>query len=192
MVDNPVKYEAWDIIRTFLTVGESPQKLSRIALCERLELGEGSMRSVLNTLKERRLISATQRGHALTAEGETLFRKMTKQFSVPTPIRFSQYPELIGIATVLWKQGHAHVGTHERDIAVREGAEGAMLLAHTGKLTVPGFRYGRSFSEIESQLEVTEGDLVVIAFAKQRRIAENAVLRITATIMPKAFPRALC
>ncbi len=191
MVENPVKYEPWDIIRAFLTVGKSPRKLSRAALCELLELGEGSMRSVLDTLKQRKLISATQRGHALTAAGETLFRKIGRCLSVPQQVQFSEYPGLVSVATVLRGKGDAPVGAHERDIAVREGAEGAVLLAHTGKLTVPGFRYGKSFSEIETQLEAMEGDLVIIAFAQQQRIAENAALRIAAEVQPAIFPGVL-
>ena len=192
MVNNPTKYNQWDVLRAFLIIGQSPMRLSRVVLSERLELGEGAMRSVLDLLKRQKLLSATQRGHALTAKGEWSFREMTKRVSIPKMVKFSEYPQLVNVAIVLRKCGDKPVGTHERDLAVREGAEGVMLLTHTGKLTVPGFRYGKPFSEIEAQLDATEGDLVIIAFAKQRRIAENAMLWIAAEIVPRAFPKALC
>lgn len=158
-------------------------RLSRETLAERLELGEGTMRSVLDTLKRKRFIASTRRGHTLTGSGEQWFRAVVERLTPPKTVTVSLYPKFIRVASVIHPPHAREVGAEERDLAVKEGAEGAVLLIQQrGKLELPGFHYPASFANVQRQLMTADGDLAIISFAEDRRRAENAILRIAESV----------
>lgn len=182
MVNNPTQYTRWDPLRALLAIGESPMRLSRSALAEHLELGEGAMRSVLDELKQGKWITATRRGHALSATGEEWYREVLGKLSTPGSVRLSLYPNLIRVCVVVRPPHAQRVGVEERDLAVKEGAEGAVLLIQrNGRCMLPGVR-AMPFATLPEQLDLADGDLVIISFAINRRCAERAVLRIAASV----------
>src|SRR3989344_2849252 len=183
MVNNPTQYSRWDIARAALVLGGRPMRLPREARAERLELGEGVIRSVLDALKRKRFIASTRRGHALTANGERGFRGMVELLTPPRAVTVPLYPNFHCAAVVIRPPHAREVGAEERDLAVKEGAEGAILLIQRkGKLELPGFRYPARFVDVQHQLRTADGDLTIISFAEDRRRAENAVLRIAESV----------
>ena len=69
MANNPNNYNNLDILRTFIKIKEP---ISRKDLTKELELGEGTIRTILDILKRKKLISSTRKGHFLTGKGSRL------------------------------------------------------------------------------------------------------------------------
>ncbi|MBU1854791.1 MAG: hypothetical protein KKF89_03655, partial [Nanoarchaeota archaeon] len=68
MVGNKPNYKEEDILRTFLYIEDKP--VSRAELVEKLELGEGTIRTILSFLKEKKLLKSNRPGHYLSKKGK--------------------------------------------------------------------------------------------------------------------------
>ena len=76
MKKNMPKFDEIDILRVFLKVNKFP---GRKQLAAELDIGEGSLRSILDILKKKRLLESNYQGHKLSKTGE-------KKFNVPNPM----------------------------------------------------------------------------------------------------------
>ncbi|MBI1969356.1 hypothetical protein HYS48_01565 [Candidatus Woesearchaeota archaeon] len=180
MVGNMPNFTALDVLRTFLY---SEDGMSRQALMGQVGVGEGTIRSILNILKKQDLIISTKHGHFLTRKGIARKKAILRSISLPKKVMlpFYQGYEQRGI---LIKAGAAKkVGYQERDAAVREGAEGAILLQKKkNKWTIPGYP-GYTFPALENIFPSNEGNIVAIAFAKNKRAAENGCLAMAEKVV---------
>ncbi len=149
-------------------------QVGRKQLTEALGVGEGSMRTILNKLKNRGLITSSRGGHSLTAKGKLA---LGKPFEF---VRVNVGDLTVGkvnIATIV--RGAAvkvKRGVEQRDEAIKAGAAGAtVLIFRRGKLQFPD-----GFQEIKKEthdallriLRPKEGDVVVIGSAGDLARAE--------------------
>lgn len=149
-------------------------RVGRKELMEELGVGEGSMRTILNQLKKRGLITSSRGGHVLTAKGRR---------SLGKPLKFAQID--VGDLTVgkvnvaaLARGAATKVkrGIEQRDEAIKAGARGATVLVFKrGKLRFPDgfFNVGKRDSEIIIKtFKPSEGDVIVIGAANDVNKAE--------------------
>jgi DNA-binding MarR family transcriptional regulator len=142
-------------------------RIGRKDLANELRIGEGSMRTVLNQLKKRGLITSSRGGHTLTTKGRHTLGK---------PLEFVKVDAgdlTVGgadVATVV-RGAVAKVkrGIEQRDEAIKAGAAGATVLVFkNGKLQFPDrfIEVGEKVSEtIIKTLKPQEGDAIVIGTA---------------------------
>ena len=143
------------------------KRIGRKQLAEELGVGEGSMRTILDQLKKRGLITSSRGGHSLTAKGEHTLSK---------PFEFVQVNVgdltmgKVNIATVV--RGAATKvmrGIEQRDEAIKAGADGAtVLIFKRGRLRFPDefFEVKKGASDaLLNVLHPREGDIVVIGSA---------------------------
>jgi predicted transcriptional regulator len=150
-------------------------RVGRKHLAGKLDIGEGSMRAILNRLKKRGLITSSRGGHSLTAKGR---RVLGKPFRFVRVEAGSLTVGKVDVATVV--RGVAEKvkrGIEQRDEAIKVGADGATVLVFKGgELRFPdGFlnveeKLGHTLVEV---LEPKEGDVVVIGTAKDVVKAEE-------------------
>lgn len=142
--------------------------LGRKAISDALELGEGSVRTLLKKLSKRGLIESSQRGHVLSEKGRELLMEIARQFS-----------EAKEAGTVEDKPAYALLVRNPpefksielRDEAIRFFARGALLLiVRNGEPIFP--EDGRPLRETMPELinrlvelPLGEGDLLVITWA---------------------------
>ncbi len=182
MVGNLANYNELDVLSAFLHLEDG---MSRGVLMQKLKLGEGTIRSILDELKQKQLLVGTQHGHKLTPKGIVHRQKLLLRIAVPQQVKILFYPGLVKIATVVRTMKKHEVGYKERDIAVRNGAEGSLLLqVRSGKLVLPGFSEKYSFGMLEKKFALQEHDIVIVAFAVKRRDAERAVLAVASSFAP--------
>jgi len=175
MVGNIPNFVSLDVVRCFLLL-KSVQ--SRAALMERLGLGEGTVRSILNILKDNSITASTKKGHFLDEEGIKMHSKIMEIISAPQVIeyaRFYPYKKKSGIVVKKWDE-LVKINANLRDTALKWGAEGAMIFAFDKKLYIPGLN--DDFSDLESKFELPEKCFVVIGFSNTARDAENGALAV--------------
>ena len=172
-------------VRRALELIAEHEKIGRKQLVKELGVGEGSVRTILNQLKQRGLITSSRRGHALTPKGKRFLGK---------PFEFVQIDAggltvgEVDVATIV--RGAARKvkrGIEQRDEAIKAGAAGAtMLIFRGGK-----FQFPDGFLKIRKELSDTltiifkprEGDVVVIGTADDVLNAEAGAKAAARTLV---------
>jgi DNA-binding PadR family transcriptional regulator len=163
--------------------------LGRKKLVRSLGIGEGSIRTILKKLKNKGFISSTKQGHSLTKKGAKRLSYLLKKFSKPKKIN-SKIVEgkktAIVVHNATKKIGK---GLEERDIAVKAGANGALLLKYHNKIhsTVSEFKLS-DFPDLLSEIKkfnLQNGDVIVISFGDTVASAENGALAIALNLIRK-------
>lgn len=150
------------------------KRIGRKQLAEELDVGEGSMRTILDQLKNRGLITSSRGGHFLTTKGE---RALSKPFEFVQVNVGDLTMGKVNIATVV-RGAAAKVmrGIEQRDEAIKAGADGAtVLIFKKGRLRFPDgfFEVKKEASDaLLSVLRPREGDTVIIGSADDVAKAE--------------------
>jgi len=133
MVGNTPNFSKLDILRCFICLDK---KLSRNELAKSLELGEGTIRSILNILKAKELLNSDKKGHSLTKKGSEFLKRIEQQISRFKEIENKKFfPSQKKIGIIIKNIGKLIETYKLRDIAVKNGADGAILLEYHNKLS---------------------------------------------------------
>ncbi len=172
MVGNTPNYTKLDVLRCFLQLDA---KVSRQQLAKRLELGEGTIRSILDILKAKGLIVANNQGHVLGSKGIEVIKGL-KQLMDIREVNLKLYPKLKIVAIALKTTTKITIG--HRDLAVKAGAEGAIITyIKDGKLEQYDKSLHQDFEMLEKQIALHNG-VLIIAFSTMLRSSENAGLSV--------------
>ncbi|KXB03525.1 hypothetical protein AKJ48_03800, partial [candidate division MSBL1 archaeon SCGC-AAA261O19] len=112
--------------RTLELVSEH-EPIGRKRLARKLRVGEGSMRTILNRLKDDKLVASTPQGHILTKKGKQEFKRKPRKF-----LTLDAGDLTVGevdVATIVRKASEkVKLGIRQRDEAIKAGADGATVL----------------------------------------------------------------
>ena len=176
MVGNTPNYTLMDILRCFLRLSRN---IGRLELAKELELGEGTIRTILGILKSKQLLSSTKKGHFLSKKGRGIFDNIIQSISVHKAFTAKTiYPEYKKIGVHI-KNAPALKEIYKlRDIAVKNGAEVALILKFEDRLYAPEAGIRQDFGKLEEQFDLRNGDILIVGFSNNKRYAENGALSI--------------
>src|SRR3989338_10737 len=80
MVGNIPNFTKIDILRCFLRFSKNT---GRQELARELEIGEGTMRTILKILKSKNLLDSTKKGHFLSKRGGGALKQIYDSISMP-------------------------------------------------------------------------------------------------------------
>ncbi len=179
-----------NLLELILYLGkESP--VGRKRLSSKLELGEGVVRNMLSRLEKAGIIKITKEGCVLTPEGLRMYEEISSvliekgQVDIPIP-----WSHPYNYVIVLKKRSHlVRIGLEQRDAAVRAGAEGAIVMTYVNnELHMPGvsilsIERPDFASQVIEKVRPEEGDVIIIAGAKDYRRAKYGALAAAQTIL---------
>ena len=152
-------------------------RTSRHLLAERLDLGEGSMRSVIRQLRGLGMIDVSRRGVSLTAAGESFLDDLGLLF---IPVVSEKGKGIFLVATVV-KGGADRMGDGMTPLfaAIRAGAEDVSVFVIRGGVTpvqeyMPDFEGGKF--DISLCGDAGEGDAIVLCGSPSERISRLAAV----------------
>ncbi len=165
--------------------------IGRKRLAEMMEIGEGSVRSLIRRLREAGYLEVGREGCYLTRKGHREIRELRKFLKGPVEL---ELPNLVGgraSAILVRGRGRVELNVVElRDEAVRVGGRGAIiLLSKERELFFPETMepLGKYRSDDESLLRATfrpsDGDLVVIGLGDSSKESVIAALAVSLTIL---------
>ncbi len=176
MVGNASNFSRMDVLRCFLRLVKDS---GRQELARDLELGEGTVRTILSKLKSNKLLDSTKKGHSLSSKGNRVLGSISKKISGMKETETKEiYPNAKKIAILLRNAPNLKSLHRLRDIAVKNGADGALILKFNGKLYAPESGYEKDFRALERLFDLSKNDALVIAFSFNRKSAENGALAI--------------
>ena len=152
----------------------SREPLGRNKLAERLEVGDGAVRTIISRLKDAGLIETSKEGCSFTKKGQEIWRQFTEVFPVRIEFAHSELTDSPFNFAFLVKNCRLKVGSgiNQRDAAIIAGARKALIVAFkNGHLSIESVsdcidkQYPKAASIIFRDLKPMDNDLVVIASA---------------------------
>jgi predicted transcriptional regulator len=162
-------------------VAEKP--IGRNKLAEKLDVGEGAIRTIIGHLKDAGLVETSKAGCMLTAKGLSVWRKFEKFFPkrgeiAKTELTTSDY----NYAFLVKNSGHkVKSGIEQRDTAIAAGAKRAVIIVSKGgHLVIESVsnhvekEFPKATSQILTIIQPEDNDVIVIAGADVLQKAEHA------------------
>ncbi|ASJ05854.1 DUF4443 domain-containing protein [Thermococcus pacificus] len=168
------------------------EPVGRKTVSEVLELGEGSVRTLLRKLSQLGAISSTQRGHSLNENGQELVERIESCFSGAKPAgKIDGYPAY----ALVVRNPPEFKSIELRDEAIRFHAKGAMILVvRNGEIVFPedGRPLRETMPEIAEELEERskpeDGDMVVVTWAEKEADAMKSAYHVALTLKGECIP----
>jgi hypothetical protein len=179
-----------DLAKAIEIIGR--ERIGRFGLSERLGLGEGATRTLIDRLLEARLVKISKRGCELTDRGLTVMKHLSAKLGLKA--RVSRSPITVGPYDygILVRKAANKVssGIEQRDAAVRAGANGAVtLVIRNGQLLMPSaddskMRQSPGVAErLIENFQPGENDVIVIAGGDTERVAEDGAWAAAWTLL---------
>jgi hypothetical protein len=188
----PSRVLSFDVVHVFtaLQLIGNGGRTSRYALCRKLGLGEGTVKTLVKHLKMQGLVQTSNGGTKMTTKGkgicEGLLSAMPSEMSLP---KCSVALGRFNYAVLVREFGFAiRSGIEQRDAAIKMGATGATTLVFKeNKFVMPASSHDSLKKEaqvrrmIVEKLKPAEGDVVIIGSADNNEktaelAAKNAAL----------------
>jgi predicted transcriptional regulator len=164
-----------------LTFIDAEGPVGRVTLSKTLELGEGTVRTLIKHLEKEGLIKASKSGIVLTNMGRKLCSTLRSSISQPMHIPESSLTlGTFNVAVLIKGAADAiKTGLEQRDAAIKVGASGATTLIFSkGKLNMPLVEEDTFSSAptlrklLVSKLNPEENDVIIIGSAEDKSTAE--------------------
>ena len=178
-------------VLTVLTVGASGS-IGRQTLANRLDLGEGSMRTVRRKLTRAGYLTVDRSGCHLTPSGRRLFQAISRRLGPTFPLGTTTLT--VGsfqVAALVHTPKPVGKGIEQRDSAIRMGASGATTyLIRGGKFTIPGGSKDCEkdypspvWSTLRKELKPRNMDAIIVCGAADETTAKLGALSAALTIL---------
>jgi len=171
------KFSSIDVLRVFKIMSDNP--ISRAEIVKRSGIGEGSMRSILDLLKEQKLIESTRSGHFLSTPGDYLSKEIGGLIKGPITLGCTVFNNPFRAAVVLRKPNTSFDAVKLRDLALKWGADAALVLVmQGGSLRAPKAESKLELDHIKEQLDPDEGDMIILTFSASQQSADTSALAV--------------
>jgi len=174
------RFADYHVYRTLLLLSDGRRR-GRKSLADAVNVGEGSMRTIVEFLREKGYVDVKQTGIKISYKGLEFLRNL--------PIRMERLePSDISIAVrnvavlVRNRAEKISLGIEQRDAAIKAGAEGATtIVIKGGKMLVPpDYHLDKEKPEIarglRKLLSPNDGDIVIVGAAEEFERAEDGAL----------------
>jgi hypothetical protein len=171
------------------------QPLGRYELCEKMSIGEGSVRTLLKRLSEADFIEAEgKQGQHLTSKGKTLYNSISRDIPLGLTLNVRRLVMYDFAFANLVKGQSSKItdGVRQRDEAIIQGGydkAGASTLIHkAGTLVMPPddfhilIEYEDETLLIIESLRPEDGDVIVIGSADNENLAREVSMAAVMTL----------
>jgi len=162
-------------ILSILLILEREGPIGRYTVSRWLKISEGVTRGLLRRLCERNLATSLRAGTLLTDRGKHILHEALRLLGVVAikalPLSGLSKGSANLVAQIRGFEGSLGICLEERDVAVRYGAKGAVIMRYTsGTITVPGVyadlrvRHPDEDYILRREFDLIDGDLLVVVF----------------------------
>jgi hypothetical protein len=175
MVGNPTKFSRYDVLRCFLLIDKD---VPRIDLAKKLGLGEGTVRTILDILKNKKLIDSNRQGHFLTGKGTKLRDDIVANLQWKRIPNISKMTAKVNLAFRIAGGALNGIGYKERDTAIKNGADTCIIMQFRDRLKMPG-NEKIDLKKYEGFFHLKNGDILLICGAETTAKAEWAGISVS-------------
>lgn len=174
------RFADYHVYRTLLLLSDGRRR-GRKQLADSMNLGEGSMRTIVEYLRDRGMIDIKQTGIKISNRGLEFIRQLPIRLERLEPSDISISERSVAVL-VKGKAKRIVLGIEQRDSAIKAGAEGATtIIVVGGKLIVPpDYDLDNEKPEISGALRKafspSEYDAIIVGSAHSYERAEDGAL----------------
>lgn len=183
---------SYSVLHLLLAVELTSEKpIGRSKLAEKLNVGEGTARTIVRRLKDAGLIVTSRSGCAMSDKGSRLWKECQLTFKKTeigeNELTFSDHNFAILIRNCGYR---VKTGMEQRDAAVMTGAKGATtMLFKKGELIFPSTKkqvssdFPRASSQVIKLLKPEEDDAIIIVSSDSLEKAKYGALAAAWTLL---------
>jgi len=174
------RFHDYHVYRTLFILSDCRRR-GRKLLADAVGVGEGSIRTIINYLRDKGLVEVKQSGVVITSDGLRFLRELPIRMARLEPTYLSMGESAVAVL-VRKAAGSVGTGIEQRDTAIKAGAKGATTVVVKGEQLIlpPGYFLDRERPELVSMLkdsfDLREGDVVIIGTGTDYLQAENGAL----------------
>lgn len=163
----------------------------RKQISEELNLGEGTVRTLLKKLSSIGLVESQQKGHSLSEKGVKIIQEISKLLS--EPLEVTPLEGFVTYALVV-RNPPEFKSIELRDEAIRFFAKGAMILTvQNGEIVFPedGRPLRETLPELSKDLKklpIEDGDLVIVTWAENKADALKSLIHVALSLKGELLP----
>jgi hypothetical protein len=168
------------VYRTLLLLSDGKRR-GRKQVADSINLGEGSMRTIVEYLREKGYIEIRQTGISISPAGSEFLESMPIRMERLEPSDLSIAARSVAVL-VKDKADRISLGIEQRDAAMKAGADGAttVIIKEGGMLVPPDYRLDEEKPEIARGLwrllSPRDGDVIIVGTAQEYEKAEDGAL----------------
>ena len=174
------RFTDYHVYKTLSLLTDGRRK-GRKMMADRIGVGEGSMRTIVDYLRDEGLVDVKQTGVKITKMGNEFISKLPLQvYSIDAPeISLGKHSVAVQVKGVSSK---ITSGMEQRDQAIKAGADGATTVVVKGdRLTVPDdFDLDKGHPEtawaIRRLFDLSDGDVIIIGTSTDPQRAEEGAM----------------
>jgi len=157
------------------------KRIGRKRLSEEVGIGEGSMRSIIDILREKGLISIKQTGITITDAGRTFIEEMPIRV-IDVNIGSSAVGDYTQSLLVIGVSSKIHNGMQQRDAGIKAGATSCTtIVIRDGTLLIPpdwnvDIEDPELAKHIREDLAMTEKDIIIVGGGETKLLAIEAAV----------------
>ncbi|MDR0309620.1 MAG: hypothetical protein LBH88_02540 [Candidatus Methanoplasma sp.] len=157
------------------------RRIGRKKLAEMVGIGEGSMRRIIDTLKEWNFITVKQTGIIITKAGQAFLEQIPLRV-VNVDLGGSTVGEFTQSVLVLGVSDKIHNGMQQRDAGIKVGATGCTtVVVRDGILMIPpdwniDERSPELACLIRKETGITQNDVIIVGSADVKTLAIEAAI----------------
>ncbi|MDO8125012.1 MAG: hypothetical protein Q6364_11605 [Candidatus Hermodarchaeota archaeon] len=193
----PTQFRSWHLLSAFYIFCKAEHPVGRYQLGEELELGDGSIRSLVRFLRSRGLIEPRGRqGHQLSEQGSQYCRELNEVLLDLVEVPASSFTvDKENFACHLRNRAqYLTDGLVQRDAAKQAGATGATTFFQGTNLDVITMPLEHEFPKTELKtilpaFNLQLGDVIIIGSAHTRLTAQLGALAAALTLLQKKVKR---
>jgi hypothetical protein len=181
----PSRMLSFNLVHVYKTMQmmENDKKISRSLMTQELNLGEGSVKTLVKHMKMYGLVENSNSGMWLTNKGNALYAKLhaliPKEMDIPKcSIALGRFNHAVLLKNMAY---NIKSGIEQRDASIKAGAVGATtLIFRNQRLVLPGTGEDlmKNDQDIHSliieNLAPEENDVIIIGSSQSKKIAEMA------------------
>jgi hypothetical protein len=174
------RFADYHVYRTLLLLSDGRRR-GRKQLADSVNVGEGSMRTIVEYLRDRGMIDIKQTGIKISSRGLEFIRQLPIRMERLEPSDISISERSVAVL-VKGRANRIVMGIEQRDSAIKAGADGAttVILVRSNLVVPPDYILDKEKPEISKELRESfapvEGDVIIIGSAPSYESAEDGAL----------------
>jgi len=174
------RFADYHVYRTLLLLSDGRRR-GRKQLADAIDVGEGSMRTIIEFLREKGYVDVKQTGIKVSLKGQEFLRSIPLHLERLEPSDISIAERNVAVL-VKGRADRVILGIEQRDAAIKAGADGATTIVFKGgRLLVPlDYQLDTEKPEIARKLRKLfsphDGDIIIVGAAQEYGRAEDGAL----------------
>lgn len=174
------RFSDYHVYKTLSLLSDGRRK-GRKQVADRIGVGEGSMRTIVDYLRDEGLVDVKQTGIRVTRAGMDFLRKLPlRVYTLELPeISLGEHSVAVQVRD---RAAKVRTGMEQRDQAIKAGADGATTVIVQGdRLTIPvDFDLDQERPEVAGAIrclfDLNDGDVIIIGTSADLQRAEEGAL----------------